>query len=140
NKDINHAIDQNYVLPESFFTGVPASPAITINQLKEIHQHETNNTCQDGIQQDSQDSTPDTAAPTVDATSIHDAIKSIGSIIDPKSFKDLRTGLLLLGFGVIAFLFFLCALIEAMAVLCGGALALLGGAKLLTFFFAKRIK
>ncbi len=140
NKTINHAIDQSYDLPESFFTGVPASPAITINQLKEIHTNASNDAGQDEIQQDPADSTPDTAAPSVDATSIRDAIKSIGNIIDPKSFKDLRTGLMLVGFGVIAFLFFLCAHTKPMAVLCGGSLALLGGAKLLTFFFAKRIK
>ena len=140
NKAINHAIDQNYDLPESFFTGVPSSPAITINQLKEIHHNGANNDGQDGTQQDSPDSTPETEAPTVDVTSIRDAIKSIGSITDPQSFKSLRTGLMLVGFGVIAFLFFMCVHSNAMAVLCGGSLALLGGAKLLTFFFAKRIK
>ena len=140
NKAINHAIDQNYDLPESFFTGVPSSPAITINQLKEIHHNGANNDGQDGTQQDLQDCTPDTTVSTVDVTSIRDAIKSIGNITDPQSFKDLRMGLMLVGFGVIAFLFFLCAHIEAMAVLCGGSLALLGGAKLLTFFFVKRIK
>lgn len=140
NKAINHAIDQNYDLPESFFTGVPASPAITINQLKEIHHNAANNDGQDEIQQDSPDSTSEAAAPTVDATSIRDAIKSIGSITDPQSFKNLRTGLMLVGFSVIVFMFFLCVHSRSMAVLCGGSLALLGGAKLLTFFFAKRIK
>lgn len=140
NKAINHAIDQNYDLPESFFTGVPASPAITINQLKEIHHNAANNDGQDDVQQDSPDSTPETETPTVDVTSIRDAIKSIGNITDPQSFKSLRTGLMLVGFGVIAFLFFMCAHSNAMAVLCGGSLALLGGAKLLTFFFARRIK
>lgn len=140
NKAINHAIDQNYDLPESFFTGVPASPAITINQLKEIHHNAANNDGQDDVQQDSPDSTPEAETPTVDVTSIRDAIKSIGSITDPQSFKSLRTGLMLVGFGVIAFLFFMCVDSHAMAVLCGGSLALLGGAKLLTFFFARRIK
>ena len=140
NKAINHAIDQNYDLPESFFTGVPASPAITINQLKEIHHNAANNDGQDDVQQDSPDSTPEAETSTVDVTSIRDAIKSIGSITDPQSFKSLRTGLMLVGFGVIAFLFFMCVDSHAMAVLCGGSLALLGGAKLLTFFFARRIK
>ena len=119
---------------------MPASPTITINQLKEIHHNAANNDGQDEVQQDSPDSTPETETPTVDVTSIRDAIKSIGSITDPQSFKSLRTGLMLVGFGVIAFLFFMCVDSHAMAVLCGGSLALLGGAKLLTFFFARRIK
>lgn len=141
NKAINHAIDQNYELPESFFTGVPSSPAITINQLKETHlpaekndDNATNGECL------STTTSSDEPVSPIDAASIKDAIKSIGSITDPKSFKDLRNGLMLIGFGMIAFLFFLRIHNEALAVLCGGSLAILGGAKLLTLFFAKRIK
>ncbi|MDE6165001.1 MAG: hypothetical protein K2F62_05305 [Muribaculaceae bacterium] len=141
NKAINHAIDQSYELPEAFFTGVPSSPAITINQLKETHVHaETNDDNQADTQCNDTTETPDKTASPIDVASIRDAVKSIGGITDPKSFKDLRNGLMLIGFGAIAFMFFLCMHNKALAVLCGGSLAILGGAKLLTLLFSKRIK
>ena len=87
NKAINHAIDQNYDLPESFFTGVPASPAITINQLKEIHHNAANNDGQDDVQQDSPDSTPETETPTVDVTYIREAIKTSAVLLIPSHSK-----------------------------------------------------
>lgn len=141
NKSINHAIDQNYELPESFFTGSPTAPAITINQLKETHVHaNTNDDNEADMQCNDTADTPNETASPIDVASIRDAVKNIGGITDPKSFKDLRNSLMLIGFGAIAFMFFICLHNKAMAVLCGGSLAILGGAKLLTLLFSKRIK
>lgn len=141
NKSINHAIDQNYELPESFFTGSPTAPAITINQLKETHvQANTNDDNEADMQCNDTADTPNETASPIDVASIRDAVKNIGGITDPKSFKDLRNSLMLIGFGAIVFMFFICLHNKAMAVLCGGSLAILGGAKLLTLLFSKRIK
>lgn len=142
NKAINHAIDQGYELPESFFTGMPAAAPVTINQLKEIHhQPADNHTPTDpGCQCPPPPAPGDTAVPPVDTSSFHEVVRSISGITDPKSIKELRNGLIMIGFSVIVFMFFMSVRNEPMAFLCGGSLLILGGAELLTLFFARKIK
>lgn len=146
-KTINHAIDQGYPLPESFYTGTPSAPAITVNQVRAsdcgpAHDHRAP---EDGAH--SAPFTPSDEAPeppaydngrVFDMGAVKDALKNATNIPANPSVKDLRNGIITAGIGVVLFIFFASMHQEGLGCLAGGVLIVLGGAKLLTYFFTKK--
>lgn len=141
NKSINHAISEGYQLPESFYTGVPSSPSITINQISEVKPRTADNTNAPTDNNGEPSTTPPphyaTASPNLSST-IRDAAKSINNVSNPTSYQTLRNGLLLVGFGVLIFIFFASMGSIPPGFLCGGTLVILGAAKLFTYFYCRK--
>lgn len=146
NKAINHAIDQNYPLPEAFFTGVPAAAPVTINRITETitERVRTAGPHTDEPSSDNGAAGPSCPPPPPAAEPILEPGISTGNIIDRicrpgiNRTRDLRNSFVLIGMALVLFMAFLSANSEMMAFLCGGSLFVLGLAKLLSIYFSNR--
>lgn len=146
NKAINHAIDQNYPLPEAFFTGAPAAAPVTINRITETI---TERVSTAGPRADEPSSNNGAAGPACPppppaAEPILEPGISTGNLIDRicrpgiNRTRDLRNSFVLIGMALVLFMAFMSANSEMMAFLCGGSLFVLGVAKLLSIYFSNR--
>lgn len=141
NKSINHAIDEGYQLPESFFTGAPTAAPITINQISEVKPCSADNTNPPANNPGEPCTTPpphyEQASHNISST-IRDAVKGINSVSNPAVYQSLRKGMLLVAFGLLTFIFFASIRTIPLGFLCGGTLVILGAAKLFTYFLYRR--
>lgn len=139
-KIIRSAIENNYELPEAYFTRSPRAPKVTVNQLFENPQKTA-----DGPAPSAGNSTPGdnadmearaAAAAATDSQAIREAVKgatSSGAV----SVKEMRQGFIMIGIGVILFLAFAASDNVALAFIAGGTLLVLGLAKFLPLFIKK---
>ncbi|MCM1028903.1 MAG: hypothetical protein NC342_07990 [Pseudoflavonifractor sp.] len=140
NKAINHAIDQGYELPEAFFTGAPKAPAVTVNQV--VAEPATEACASEPAQPSVGECPPPPPSANervFDTDAVKDAFRSATKVSAVPSLRDLRNGVILIGFGIVLFLFLAITHAAGAGFLAGGSLAVLGIAKLLTYFFTKRL-
>ena len=144
NKSLNRAIDQNYSLPEAFYTGVPAAAPVTINHINERVTERVRINSLHNNEPSSDTEATGTSCPPPAPEPISEPGISTGNIIDRlcnpgvNRIRDLRNGFILVGMALVLFLAFLSANSEMMAFLCGGSLFVLGLAKLLSIYFSNR--
>lgn len=133
-KAINNAILNNYELPESFFTKVPRSPHVTVNQI--IENTRPSNSCDQFAQPDNCETGTENQ-PQVDPQAVREAVKAAGDSPRYGNIKDLRRGFILVGLGVIVFLAFAIGDNPGLAFIAGGTLVVLGLAKFLPLILKK---
>ena len=132
NKSINNAIEHDYQLPEAFFTGSPAAPQVTINQITQ--------TAPVIIDDNGQPVNPEvsTTTTTADADSVRNALRSVNKACGQMPGKDLRNGFILVGIGLMLFLAFAAGHNASVGFFAGGSLVVLGVAKFIPYLFNKR--
>lgn len=148
NKIINHAIADNYNLPESYFTGQPQQAPVTINNITSYIPRPAAGQPDSGHQQPG---TPGTTAGTaqeppcynsgaepVDASNVNDFLRNLGINDSPVRLKKFRNAVVLIGLGFI--FFFTCAAVDnpGLGFFVGGILALLGAAQLITLLLGRK--
>lgn len=152
NKIINHAIADNYNLPESYFTGQPQQAPVTINNITSyIPRPAAAGQPDSGNQQSGTPGatagTPGTAqeppcynsgAEPVDASNVNDFLRNLGINDSPVRLKKFRNAVVLIGLGFI--FFFTCAAVDnpGLGFFVGGILALLGAAQLITLLLGRK--
>lgn len=151
NKIINHAIADNYNLPESYFTGQPQQAPVTINNITSYIPRPAAGQPDSGNQQSGTPGatagTPGTAqeppcynsgAEPVDASNVNDFLRNLGINDSPVRLKKFRNAVVIIGLGFI--FFFTCAAVDnpGLGFFVGGILALLGAAQLLTLFLGRK--
>lgn len=135
NKLISRAIAEGYQLPESFFTGVPASPQVTVvnetvrETVRECHEDRD-------VQPDSQ---PCETVPPAPPVPDPQYIKRVAGTPATPRVKELSRSFILLGLGIVIFLAFAAGRNAEVGLFIGGILAVFGGAKLLTLYLSKRL-
>ncbi len=130
NKSINNAIEHDYQLPEAFFTGSPAAPQVTINQITQ--------TAPVIIDDNGQPVNPEVSTTTADADSVRNALRSVNKACGQMPGKDLRNGFILVGIGLMLFLAFAAGHNASVGFFAGGSLVVLGVAKFIPYLFNKR--
>lgn len=148
NKIINHAIADNYNLPESYFTGQPQQAPVTINNITSYIPRPASG------QPAGSDQQPGTAtgAPgsaqeppcynmagePVNTSNVNDFLRNLGINDSPIRLKKFRNSVVLIGLGIIGFFTFAVNHNPGLGVFVGGILALLGVAQLLTLFLGRK--
>ncbi len=132
NKSINNAIEHDYQLPEAFFTGSPAAPQVTINQITQ--------TAPVIIDDNGQpvNSETTTSSTTADSDSIRSALRSVNRACGQMTGKDIRNGFILVGIGLMVFIAFAAGHSPEIGFFIGGSLVVLGLAKFIPYLFNKR--
>lgn len=143
NKAINRAIDENYSLPEAFFTGSPAHAPVTINRIYESRT-ETGERIKIEVEEPASDgfTTPayndkEIASDLKTAARISKFERFLGSV-GADGRRDLRNAFLFIGFGIVAFVTFVAVNEPGIAFFVGGCLLVLGLAKILSLYFSRR--
>lgn len=140
NKLISRAIAEGYQLPESFFTGVPASPQVTVVNETVRETVSEGNECRDAAAAaDSRQC--DTVPPVPPIPHIPDPryIKKVAGTPATPRVKELSRAFILLGLGIVIFLAFAAGHNAEVGLFIGGILAVFGGAKLLTLYLSNRL-
>ena len=132
NKSINNAIEHDYQLPEAFFTGSPAAPQVTINQITQ--------TAPVIIDDNGQpvNSETTTSSTTADSDSVRSALRSVNRACGQMTGKDIRNGFILVGIGLMVFIAFAAGHSPEIGFFIGGSLVVLGLAKFIPYLFNKR--
>lgn len=138
NSLIKRAIEHGYTLPESFYTGVSKAPDVTVNQI--ITPEGSQAPAQGGVS-DGGDcpppppSTPSTPSPGINIAAVKDAVKEAAGLkASATPLRDLRNGMIMVGIGLIIFISFAIGDNPAFGFFVGGILAVLGGAKIFTYY------
>lgn len=138
NSLIKKAIEHGYTLPESFYTGVPQSPDVTVNQIiaPEGSQDPARVAVNDG--DDCPPPPPSSPAPAINIGAVKDAVKEAAGLkASATPLRDLRNGMIMVGFGLIIFVSFAIGDNPAFGFFVGGVLAVLGVAKISTYYIGR---
>lgn len=148
NKIINHAIADNYNLPESYFTGQPQQAPVTINNITSYIPRPAAGQPDSGNQQPgtatgapgSAQEPPcyNMAGEPVNTSNVNDFLRNLGINDSPVRLKKFRNSIVLIGLGIIGFFTFAVNHNPGLGVFVGGILALLGVAQLLTLFLGRK--
>lgn len=142
NKLISRAIAEGYQLPESFFTGMPASPQVTVvNEAVRETVRETVRESHESQDEPSDSRQCDTVPPVPPIPPIPDPryIKKVAGTPATPRVKELSRAFILLGLGIVIFLAFAAGHNAEVGLFIGGILAVFGGAKLLTLYLSNRL-
>lgn len=135
NKSINNAIEHDYQLPEAFFTGSPAAPQVTINQITQTAPVIIDD---NGQPVNSETTTASTSSTTADSDSVRSALRSVNRACGQMTGKDIRNGFILVGIGLMVFIAFAAGHSPEIGFFIGGSLVVLGLAKFIPYLFNKR--
>ncbi len=135
NRLIRRAIDQDYTLPEAFFTGSPMAPDVTVNQIISPESPSAPDT-----ETERQSCPPPPPASGINLGAVKDAVKEVTGMKAASSpLRDLRNGFILVGIGLVVFISFAVGDKPALGFFVGGILAVLGAAKIFTYFFGRKL-
>lgn len=144
NKIINHAIADNYNLPESYFTGQPQQAPVTINNITSYIPR----TATDRPESDNRESGNPGAAQEppcfnngnepVDTSNVNEFLRNLGINNSPERLKKFRNAIVIIGLGIIVFFTFAVNHRPGLGIFVGGILVLLGAAQLLTLLLGKK--
>lgn len=136
NSIIAKAIESNYPLPESFFTGHPKSAAINVTQLfTPSHSHI-----------DPNNATPDTDGSFPSGQASQQTPPPFGDLSRSLKFamgstpttRQFTTAIILLGLGLVVFISFAVSHNEGVGFFFGGTLFVFGLAKIITYFMGRK--
>lgn len=130
NKLISKAIDSNYPLPESFYTGQPKSAAIKVTQLF------TKN------KENQKENIAEPETPPAEEKIFENGFKESIKTLTPDSegkIKQLRSSFIMIGLGIIIFISFASGGVPQVGFFIGGTIFVFGIAKLLTYYLTNRL-
>lgn len=141
NSVISKAIESNYPLPESFFTGHPKAAPVRITQLFETIKRAGSNKSENHDWQKPTDQAEDNTYAGNETTdfseltnAVNKAVKTVGT-----PGKQISTSIILIGLGIVIFISLASSGEAGAGFFFGGTLLVFGLAKIITVYLANKL-
>lgn len=134
NKILREAIDGNYQLPESYFTGAPSQPSIhyTVNRGSDtVFEKKTGDEAFDST-------LPPAYKDNAGENAINNMVKDVTKLGSAERLRQFRNGIIFSGIGIVIFFGFCIGNAVPVGIIAGGTLLIIGLSKLITIYMSNR--